>query len=78
MSDFNGIEEPSFKTREYFSPHMENVLANMKKPLFLKDLYKLCRSDGVPDSSVRRILSTFKSEKLVEKKNGKWQRRDTR
>ena len=72
MSDFNGIEEPEFKSREFFSAHMENVLENLSEPRFLKDLYKLCRIDGIPDSSVRRILHTFKSEKIVKKENGKW------
>ncbi len=74
MTEFNGIEEPKVKSREFFSPHMENVMANLKKPLFLKELYKMCRIDGIPDSSVRRILSTFKSEKIVKKENGKWQK----
>ena len=72
MTEFNGIEEPKVKSRTFFSAHMENVLANLEKPQFLHDLYKLCRLDGIPDSSVRRILSTFKSEKLVKKENGKW------
>ena len=74
MTGFSGIEEPEVKTREFFSPHMENVMANLKKPQFLKDLYKMCRIDGLPDSSVRRILHTFKEEKLVKKENGKWQK----
>ena len=66
MSDFS---------REIFSPHMESVLDTLKEPRFLKDIYKMCRIDGVPDSSVRRILHTFKEEKLVEKKDGKWRMR---
>ena len=74
MSDFNGIEEPSFKSRESFSPHMTVVLAALETPSFLADIYKKCRKKGVPDSSVRRILSTFKSGKIVKKENGKWQK----
>ena len=74
MTEFNGIEEPIVKSREYFSPHMEAILAAVSKPMFLSDIYKICRREGVPDSSVRRILSTFKSEKIVKKENGKWQK----
>ena len=62
-------------SREYFSPHMVSVVESLKEPRFLKDIYKMCRIDGVPDSSVRRILHTFKEEKLVEKKDGKWRMR---
>ena len=74
MTEFNGIEEPKVKSREYFSAHMENVLENLSEPRLLHDLYKLCRVDGIPDSSVRRILSTFKSEKIVVKEKGKWKK----
>ena len=74
MTEFNGIEEPKVKTRTFFTVHMEHVLENLAEPRFLKDLYKLCRVDGIPDSSVRRILHTFKSEKLVKKENGKWKK----
>ncbi len=74
MTEFNGIEEPEFQSREYFSPHMENVLENLSEPRTLKVLYKMCRLDGIPESSVRRILGTFKSEKIVKKENGLWKK----
>ena len=72
MTEFNGIED--VKTRESFSPHMVAVIESLKEPLFLKDIYKICRRSGVPDSSVRRILFTFKEEKITIKKDGKWQK----
>ena len=59
---------------EYFSHHMKAVLDTLVRPMFLSGIYKLCRVQGVPDSSVRRILSTFKAEKLVIKKDGKWEK----
>ena len=68
----NGIED--VKSREYFSPHMTAVMETLDKPMFLAGIYKLCRKSGVPDSSVRRILFTFKEEKLIIKRNGKWEK----
>ena len=63
------------KSREYFSPHMIAVWETLDRPMFLRGIYKLCRVRGVPDSSVRRILFTFKEEKLVFKEKGLWQRK---
>ena len=74
MTEFNGIEEPKVKSREYFSPHMVAVMEALEKPQFLAAIYKHCRRHGVPDSSVRRILSTFKEEKLVTKEKGLWKK----
>ena len=71
------MSEPSDtpkKSREYFSSHMKAVWDTLERPMYLRGIYKLCRINGVPDSSVRRILSTFKSEKLVRKEGGKWLR----